>query len=263
MPSLAVRVLQVANDPASDISDLLEVIEQDPALATRLVKTVNSSYYGLPREVGDLRTAVTMLGMEQVRNLALTVVIGNKFSIRTPLGEIDPAQAWDHSLCVATAARLIATKTEAADPEEAYLAGLVHDLGLLVIDQNIAKQMPRVLVRFKTGDDWSAAEREVLSFDHAQLGAYIAWRSGFPSSTLAAIDLHHESDRATGESLGMVCIISVANYLVTRMGRGSIAGRRLPAPSETVFKTLDLSRQKLRAVWNLVEDTIAHVGHLK
>ena len=262
LPSVARDILRVANDPAAGAIDLLPAVEQDPGLATNLVKCANSSYYSPREPIGDLRSALSMLGVDKARNLAMTIIVGERFTAPAPYGELDRERLWDHSVCTAVAARKIARHTGCGDPEEAYLAGLIHEIGLLVIDQNLTEKLPRVVVRFRTGIDWADAEQEVLSFDHAQLGGYIAWRSGFPDQIVQAVDLHHESGLATGELAYLVGVVSIANYLVTRMGRGSVADRRLPPPSQMVFDRLGLDRTALRELWLVVEGQLTHVGGL-
>ncbi|WP_197524681.1 HDOD domain-containing protein [Botrimarina hoheduenensis] len=262
LPAIAEKVIQVAEDELSDATDLLTVIEQDAAVATRLMQVVNSSYCGLRNPVGDLKTAVTMLGQDRVRNLALTVSIGGQFQRATPLGQLDPARLWDHSVCVATIARIAASRSNACNPDEAYLAGLLHDLGLLFITQQLAPLVPRVLARLATGSSLCDAEREVMAFDHAQLGAYVAWRAGFPDHQVAAIDYHHTTYEASPAAQPLTQTVAVANYLATRYGRGAIEGRRLPAPGEGMLRTLGFTLPQLRDLWDDLPDTVAEVAAL-
>lgn len=262
-PAVARKVLAVAGQQEVSTDDMLEVVEQDPALALRILQTVNSSYYGLRNTVADLRSGITLLGIKQVRNIALTVVVGKHFAKPTNVGSIDPARLWDHSVSTAAAARLIANKTKAADPEEAYLAGLIHDSGLLAIDQHMEDEIPRILVRFKSNRSWMEAEQDVLSFDHAQLGAYIAWRSGFPFRLVAAVDYHHQPTQAPEEISPLACVVAVSNYFVTRMGRSVMDDRRLSPPQQRVFDLLQLSRIEVRDLWTELEELLETVGELK
>lgn len=262
-PAIARKVLQVAANEGSSAADLLEVIEQDPVLAMKILQTVNSSYYGLPNEVADLKTGITLLGMKQVRNMALTVIVGRHYNKPSVVGNIDPMQMWDHSVCTAAAARLVAERTGAAEPEEAYLAGLIHDAGLLVVDQKLEEQMPRVLAHFKANKSWMKAEQEVLAFDHAQLGAYIAWRSGFPYRLVAAVDYHHSPNEAPVEVAGLASVVAVANYLVSRLGRAVMSERRLPPPLQATFDRLNLGRREVREIWGDLERVLESVGEFK
>lgn len=262
LPAIAEKVLQVADNENSDADDLLAVIEQDTAIATRLMQVVNSAYCGLSNPVADLKTAVTMLGVERVRNLALTISIGNLYERPTPFGGISPERLWDHSVCVASVARLVAEKGRHCQPDEAYLAGLLHDLGLLFINQHLEKLVPRVMVRSRTGLSLNVAEQDVLGFDHAQLGAYVAWRSNFPERIIAAIDYHHDPIDCPEEGRPLARVVVVANYLATRYGRGSIEARRLPAPPEEVLKPMGLDLSELSQIWTELPEAMAHVGQL-
>lgn len=262
LPAVAQKVIQVAEDPASDADDMLAVIEQDAAVATRLMQVVNSAYCGLRNPVAELKTAVTLLGSDRVRNLALTVSMGALFNRQTPVGGLDPVRLWDHSVCVATVCRLIAKRGANGNPEEAYLAGLLHDIGLLFINQELGSLVPRVLVQTATGTSLSDAERNVFAFDHAQIGSYVAWRCGFPEKLIDAIDYHHAPLCCPEESRDLVRIVAVANYLATRYGRGSLAGRRLPAPPEGVLEPMGLDLKVFRHLWAELPEAVANVSEL-
>lgn len=260
LPAIAQKVIQVADDPDSDADDLLAVIEQDAAVAARLMQVVNSAYCGLRNPVGDLKSAVTMLGVDRVRNLALTVTVGELFSRPTCVGGIDPDRLWDHSVCVATLSRLVAARGDYCQPDEAYLAGLLHDIGLLFISQHLDTLVPRVMARCRTGLSLSEAERHVIAFDHAQLGGYVAWRAKFPDRLVAAIDYHHDPIDCPEHGLELTRVVAVANYLATRYGRGSVEGRRLPAPPEGVLAPMGLTLPALRDLWDELPDVIRNVS---
>jgi HD-like signal output (HDOD) protein len=262
LPAVAQRVIQIADDPSADSQDLLAVVEQDPAVAARLMQVVNSAYCGLRNPVGDLRSAITLLGLERVRSLALTISIGSTFGRPTPVGLLDPQRLWDHSVCVATISRLIASRSDICPPEEAYLAGLVHDMGLLFINQHLNKLAPRVLAHVQSGMSLPNAERRVLAFDHAQVGAYVAWRCGFPRGIVSAIDFHHAPATCPDEAAPLVRVVCVANYLATRYGRGSLEGRRLPAPGEGILRPMGLNLPALRHLWEELPETVAEVHQL-
>lgn len=262
LPQVAQQIIQVCEDEDSDAEDLLSVIAEDVAVSTRLLKAVNSAYYGVREGVADLKTAITVLGVNGVRNVALTVSIGEQFSTQSPVGALEPNRLWDHSVCVAAVSRIVAKKTRSAPPEEAYLAGLLHDLGLLFIMQHLSQLATRVLARCEGGSTLCEAERFVLAFDHAQLGAYVAWRSMFPDRLVLAIDYHHDPLSCPEEGRPLACVVSVANYLATRYGRGSIAGRRLPAPTKELLEPLGLDLEGLRDVWSELPETVAQVSEL-
>ncbi|TWT95853.1 HDOD domain protein [Botrimarina colliarenosi] len=262
LPTVAQKVIQIADDSASDATDLLVVIEQDPAVSARLMQVVNSAYCGLRNPVGDLKTALTLLGVERVRNLALTLSIGAVLGRHDTSGRLDPTRLWDHAVCVGTVSRMIAKRSDACHPEEAYLAGLLHDIGLLFINQHLGSLVPRVLALLKSGVALPTAEHRVLGFDHAQLGAYVAWRGHFPPSLVHTIDYHHNPAACPEADATQTRIVAVANYLATRYGRGSVADRRLPAPPEGVLAPLGLNLNALRHLWAELPDAVANVNEL-
>jgi putative nucleotidyltransferase with HDIG domain len=262
LPAIAHKVIQVAEDENSDAKELLEVVEQDTAIASKLMKTVNSAFCGLRNPVGDLHAAISLLGVERVRNLALTVSMGSMYGRPSVAGQLDPERLWDHSVCVATISRLIAKRGGVCHPEEAYLAGLMHDIGLLFVNQHLAELSPGVLTLVNTGMPLHDAERRLLAFDHAQLGAYVAWRSSFPARLVAAIDNHHTPAGCSEDSAALTRVVFVANYLATRYGRGSIEGRRLPAPPEGILLPIGLNLLDLRSVWAELPETMQTVSSL-
>lgn len=259
-PAIVPQVLSIATRADSSADDLRRVIEKDPALSVRLLQLTNSSYYSLRHEVSDLQTAVSLLGVAKVRNLALSIAMSEQFKAPSGVGNLDPKQLWDHSVCTAAVARLISDRCGIEEPEKVYLAALVHDLGLNVLEQHMPEQTPRVYVRFCAGQDWTDAEREVLGFDHAQLGAYLASRTGFGLRTIQAIEFHHRAGEAPEESRDLAALIAAANYLVTRNGRGSVKKRRIVATD--AIEHLGLSNNRLRDLWSELEAALASVAEL-
>lgn len=254
------QVLAIATRGDSSADELRRVIEKDPALSVRLLQLVNSSYYSLRHEVSDLRTAVSLLGVTKVRNVALSIAMSKQFKAPSIVGNLDPQQIWDHSVSSAAAARLISEHTGVEDPEGAYLAALVHDLGLNVLEQHLPDHAPRVFVRFCAGQDWVKAEQEVMHFNHAQLGAYLASRAGFCVRTVEAIEFHHQPLNAPERSRDLSTLIAAANYLVTRRGRGSVKKRRIVA--DDAIEYLGLTNNRLRELWGELEAALDSVAEL-
>ncbi len=259
-PAMVPQVLAVATREDSSAEELRRVIEKDPALSVRLLALVNSSYYSLRHEVSDLQTAVSLLGIKKVRNVALSIVLAEQFKAPTVVGNLDPKQIWRHSVSTAAVARLISEQCGVEDPEGAYLAALVHDLGLNVLEQHLPDHAPRVFVRFCAGHDWVHAEQQVLGFDHAHLGAYLASRSGFGDRTIEAIEFHHEPMAAPQRSRDLSCLVAAANYLVTRRGHGSVKRRRIVA--EDAIEHLRLSNSRLRELWQDLDAALDSVSEL-
>ncbi len=250
LPSVANRVFEVADNETSSASDLLGVIESDTTLALRILRTVNSSYLGLANRVADLKSAISLLGFREVRNLALTVYVGRLFKEPGVYRKFTRDGLWNHMVAVATTARMIAKVCHKAEPEEAYLAGLLHDVGFILIDQFLRRHFISVLDRLTQDVSTVELEREILSFDHVDLGTFIARQTNFPESVIDAIQYHHEPGNYTGPNSDLVNILATANYLASREGMSSLGVHNVAPPPDAVYVGLGLQATQLAEIWD-------------
>lgn len=262
LPGAASRVLQVASDETAGAVELLEVVEGDPSLALRIMRTVNSSYYGLKNTVADLRSAISLLGFREVRNLALTVYVSRLFEQPGVYRMFDREKLWNHMVAVGTTARMVSKSCNKAVPDEAYLAGLLHDVGMILIDQFMRRHFVKVLDLVAEGKDTMTAEREVLSFDHVALGAFIARRSHFPEEVVDSIAYHHHAHEYEGPNTELVYVVAVANYLASREGVTSLGIHKVEAPDARVFSTLGIHKDDLSEIWNRLTETLVAADQL-
>lgn len=256
LPTVATQIIHVAGDSDSTADDLLHVVQGDAAITVRVLRTVNSAYYGLGRSVTNLKSAITLLGFKEVRNLALTVYVANLFKIDNGFGIYSREQLWNHLTGVASAARLIARACGRVAPEEAYLAGLLHDLGIILIDQHLHRLFCQVVVTVSEEISTCRAEQNILDFDHAELGAHAAAKWAFPESIASAIRFHHTPERCEGESRSLVQVVALANYLCSRTGLTSIGVHNVSLPDETCFSELGISKDRLSTIWEELEPTL-------
>lgn len=257
LPSIALRIIEAAVDEGTDAEDLRQLIEKDPALAARIIRIVNSSFYAVRQEVADLKSAIALLGTKQIRNVAITVFVSRQFRSKNDKESLNRDRLWDHSMAVGAIARLVSKETNKADAEEAYLAGLLHDLGLLIIDQHLARHVPKIQSRMNDGETLHEAAQSVLTFDPSQLGAYVAWRSHFPPRLVSAIEFHQKPTEFDDEQRQLTDIVAVADYIATRSGVGVVADCETTDIDDGVLERLGLDETRLGEVWSKVDDTIA------
>ena len=189
-PAIAVQIINVTSDDSASTDELLNAVENDPALATRIVRVVNSGFYSVRNRVSDLRTAVTMLGFTQVRNLALTGYTARMFkSDGAAYRTFTREGLWKHLVAVASTSRLVAQECGYESPDEAYLAGLMHDVGLVLIDQHLHRHFKLILEQIDPSTETTAAERNRLPFDHTELGEFVVRQWDFPPQIAAAARL--------------------------------------------------------------------------
>jgi len=256
LPAVAIRIIEVANDPSTAALDLLEVVQFDAALAVRIMRTVNSSYYALQHKVADLKLAITLLGFKEIRNLALTAYIARLFEKEAGYGSYSREGLWNHLIGTGTVARLIAQTCRKVSPREAYLAGLLHDLGLILIDQYLHKPFCQVLDALEPDVPVCGTEAEILGFNHAELGHFVATQWHLPEHLTTAIRYHHDPDQYAGPHREMVCCVALADFFcsvkdLTALG---VANKQMP-PNE-VFAELGLTTSHVSQIWQRLDSAI-------
>ncbi|RMF81968.1 MAG: HDOD domain-containing protein [Planctomycetota bacterium] len=244
LPQVALHVLETASDPESGATELKRVVEGDPSLSARVLKMVNSAAYGLARRCENLHQAISFLGFNQVRNLAMTASVSSVFKSGDRIGPYARQGLWKHLLSVGIAARLVATRCGVKEFEDAFLAGLLHDIGLIVLDQHAHAHFSAIMTNLDASKTLPENERGVLGFDHTRLGEALAntWR--FPESTVAAIRHHHGSDRYKGEWESIVRSVEIANAICTVKGVTSV-GVKLVRPPLEAFRAAGFNKEDI------------------
>jgi putative nucleotidyltransferase with HDIG domain len=256
LPSVVSRILEVVNNETTGGDDLLKAIGGDPALAARILRTVNSASYGLRRAVTDLKSAIGLLGFREIRNLAFTIYIARSFKEGIGYRTYSREMLWNHMVAVAIAAKLVGGVCGRVPGDEAYLAGLLHDLGLILIDQHIQHRFRKVIDRLTDDTPTCAIERDVLGFDHTEIGEFVARKWRFPAQVTDAIRFHHAPAAYRGEHKLLVYTVSVANYLVSRCGPTSLGVNNVAMPGPDVFAGLSLHNEQLREVCERLDESL-------
>ena len=256
LPAAAEKVLRITADENGDADKLREAIQGDPVLVARLLRRLNSSYYALSNKVCDLKTAINLLGFREIRNLVLMGCVSRLFEGGTVHGTYRRENLWTHSVAVAVAARLTARVCGRAGCEEAYIAGLLHDLGLILLDQTLRRHFHRILDSIDEETPTHLVEARQLSFDHALLGGFVGQKWNFPDCVVDAITFHHEPASYSGPHRELVNIVAVANYLCSRSGVTSLGIHNVPPPPEDVYQALGLDQVTLAIIWEQLDTAL-------
>jgi putative nucleotidyltransferase with HDIG domain len=218
LKSVATRAIALAEDEHSAAMDLATVISSDQALTAKLLRLSNSAYYGYSRRIGNVREAVILLGMRTVRSVAISSGIIDAFSVVQPNPAFDQDLFWAHCVCVGLVAEVIARETRVARPEDAFTAGVLHDVGKLAIMLAEPLDFAEVIdLVMREGMRYREAELAVFKVGHEHIGARLAERWKFPEPLQEAIRTHHpDKPKAAIESLGDV--VAVANLACNREG---------------------------------------------
>jgi HD-like signal output (HDOD) protein len=223
LPQVVTRIMSLLEDPSSSAKDINDVMCQDPALVAKILKVVNSAFYGLPNRVSSISQAVVILGFNTVKSLAVSASVLDMF------GEGDEdfsyEQFWAHAVGCATLSEAIAREQPEAQPETAFVLGLIHDLGKLVLDQFAPAEFREILALAKEQEtSFYEAEVQVLETSHADIGFWLAQKWQLADDLAEAIHHQHsieEAPDASSRQLASIC--SFADY-VCRLKRYGAAG---------------------------------------
>ncbi|MBN2227336.1 MAG: HDOD domain-containing protein [candidate division Zixibacteria bacterium] len=213
LPQVLVEVVKVSADPNASASDLSRVILKDPALTAKLLRIVNSPYYGRVREVTTINQAVVTLGMRSVTAIALSASVYEM--VGSLKGAVDRKRFWRHSLEVATAAKLIADEIGFEPAEEAFVAGLLHDIGMLILESSFPDEYKRIWKLVESGESLMEVEQRNWGTDHARTGQFILDQWGLPKH-IGETAKHHHMVFSHGEKspeMTLPQIVNLANQL--------------------------------------------------
>ena len=188
IPVVARKILLAAEDERSSNRALALIISRDQSLTAKVLRLANSAYYGLRNEVRTVNHAVSIIGSTMLRQLSLSAFVSDKWKT----GGVKQTDFWRHSVAVAYAASFLAERSGNASPDEAFCVGLLHDIGLLVLDTEFPKEYERVHEGLDQEEGTrDEVERAMLGIDHLQAGVWLAERWQLPKSFGAAIADHH------------------------------------------------------------------------
>lgn len=220
LPEVLAQVIRIAEDPNSSVRDIATIISRDVTLTSKILKMANSSFYGRPNQVQSVNDAIGVLGTRTVKSIALSVSV---YDICNRLDtQIDLKDFWLHSLEVGILSELIARAVRYKSAEEAFVSGLLHDVGILILDSAFQNEYESIWRRCIKGEDLIGTEESELETNHAQIGAFVAARWNLPLNYQACIRDHHRvfdmAEPSSDERL--VNIVALAS----RMGKFSAHG---------------------------------------
>lgn len=214
LPHILLRLIEVCNREESSVRDIAEIIKRDVSLSEKVMRVVNSTLYGLPNKVTSIDTALTLLGKDSIRNISISASVHEAFKKAKGNSVFDLKIFWKHSLMCAILARLIAESVSYASPDEAFLSGLLHDIGKLILWTNFPRQYADILSKFREQPDLMLAQEAQQGATHCEVGAWLIEKQWALQSFMAdSIRYHHESADRIHNSLPLVKILYAANLL--------------------------------------------------
>lgn len=226
LPEITLKIIELVESPTSTAHDLHKVISQDPALCSRILKVVNSSFYGLPGQIGSINRAIVMLGLNAVKNIAIAASLVKLFRGGELTSSFGAKSLWDHCSHVAAAAKLINDRMRLGLGDEAYLAGLIHDIGVVVEMQFDRSALVEVIERTAPdregvpANDMLAVELETYGANHQDFGAGLCEKWKFPASFASVTGHHHNPLELPPESQVLTSVIYIADRLAAEAPGG-------------------------------------------
>ncbi|MDR3255226.1 MAG: HDOD domain-containing protein [Synergistaceae bacterium] len=224
LPQFVVETLKMLEDPKSSASDVGGRLSKDEGLVVRVLRLANSAYYGLARRITGVSEAISFLGFKTVKSIVLAASVYKFMDSAFSGYSLDRGELWKHSQSVAAASRYLSEKLGICDPEEAYIGGLMHDIGKIVLNDYVRFGYS-IILRLVEEDNvpFCEAERQVLGFDHAQVGGLIMEQWNLPDTYTYITTYHHTpwdlpSDMKALQSV--VDIVHVSNAICIMLGVG-------------------------------------------
>jgi putative nucleotidyltransferase with HDIG domain len=221
LPEVTMKIIKTVEDPRSSATQLHKIVAHDPALVTRILKVVNSSFYGLPGQIASIERAIVLLGLNAVKNIAVAASLGQLFRGVKLCDGFTAKDLWTHCVAVACASRELAKGMNPAHADEAFLAGMIHDIGLLVSLQTGPEQLQEVCAEVRKKNlDFCETERVLTGVDHQMLGAGLAEMWKFPRACQVVAGRHHNPSDVPDEYRSLVAIVYTADTICCQEGHG-------------------------------------------
>lgn len=243
MPTIAGKVMQIVNDPKSNAEDVARFISRDVALTSKVLRLANSAFYGIPRTISSVNSAIVILGFNTIRSLVLSASVVKIFPAKPGVVSFDRKAFWKHSFIVGIASRMLAAhlrRRKLVDLEIAFSAGLLHDVGKLILEQ-FASQEYQTVLKLSTDKKLPlfVVEKTVLGLNHADVSGMLVDKWQMPNELKIPIVGHHNplEEREMPE---LTALVHVANHLTHVLGSGCMQGETYGALVPDCYKVLGL-----------------------
>ncbi len=220
LPAVVVQLRQYLNDPDVDFEELAKVIEYDPGLTVNVLRLANSSYFGWSGTISSVREAISRLGTARIFQMVLCMMVAPLVSKPIQGYDLDSGDLWQHSIATAVCSEQLALKLKLADSADAFTAGLLHDIGKVILGTFIDVDDEPIKAKMQSDSlAFNEAEKAVLDIDHAEVAGILLQNWSLPDEVVDAARLHHEPDQG-GANPQLTDLIHLADVLCMKVGWG-------------------------------------------
>jgi len=267
LPTLPIIMKQIQNliaNPKANLGQIAQVIAKDQAIAARVIRLVNSAFYGLRERVGSIHHAIVVLGLNTIKNLVFGVSIVKTFNDSMKTTFFDREKFWLHTLSCAMGAKLIAQNLNKPEPEDYFLAGLLHDVGLLVIDQYLHLEFMKILRdNQKNRTEYLISEKRILGITHGEVGEFLAQKWKIPEFLSKSIRFHHQPaamPKDAEPSREKVAIIHLADVKSSKLEAGQFLANYNIQYSQPAYHYLGINEKDVNEIFQTVEKDVHDVA---
>ncbi len=244
LPKVVNRVIELVADPETSSACLARAISTDAAMVSRVLKAANSAYYGLPQKVSTITQATVVLGFNTIKNLVLTTSVFSTFK-GSGVSRFNREEFWLHSIGCATISKIICRQIHIGMPEEAFIAGLLHDIGKIVEDQFLYENIEKILTCIdETHVSFKEAEQIIQGIDHTEIGFLLCDKWNFPLHLQEAVAFHHNPGKATIDK-ELVSLVHLANSIAIEESLGYGGDPFTPVIDPIVEKILGITQPEI------------------
>lgn len=248
LPVIYTKLTNILEQSNATINKIANIISEDQTIAAKVLKIVNSAFYGFPKKIASLQRAVVILGLKEIKNLVLATSTLKMFEQLQPGDELDMKSFWEHSIGCATSAKVLAEAAYLRNPEDVFTGGLLHDIGKLVHALYLPQEFSSVVADIRdTGMPMFESEKRIIGFTHDQTGRILAEKWGFPEEVTNMITEHHlnhEPSNLTKE----VAAVHIGNILCIAFSLGSGGEKRVPIANQKAWEILGLRLGTLESI---------------
>lgn len=240
LPTVFSRLSDAMSNPRITNDEIAEIISSDQAAALKVLKVVNSAFYGFSGRIDTISRAILYLGLNEVRNLIFALSVINLFQKKKNLMNFRPAEFWSHSIGVGITTRIVGSTIQIPNLENYFLAGILHDIGKLILFEHAADEYAQVLrIVEEKRCSITDAEKEALGFDHAKIGELLALKWNLPTTIRNAVRYHHIGVME-GSTDKLVAAVYTADITARTLELGYPGDDLIPEPNELVFEKLKI-----------------------
>lgn len=262
LPHLVSKLVQVVTSDASSARDVAKIVSLDQAFTARILRLVNSAFYGFPSKIATVTHASAILGFNVIRSLALSITVFDMF--RGESYGFDRGAFWKHAIGTGVVARALARKVRYREPEEIFIAGLMHDIGKVIEDKFLHEEFLMVLqVVAERGCAMREAENEVIGLDHTRIGGKVVEKWNLPPMLREIVRYHHDPPSDLGslfEGGKIVGLVHMAN-IVSRVKQFGYGGDpNVPEPNQALWEASGLTEADLKDVLENIDQEFVNAS---